>query len=388
MENKTVQKLIESRKAIKKKFQDLQTNVIHSENYLERKFKPIADPLKELLHSVKNDSKRIKTEQDTIKDEHITPQGSSTPNKKKLVSETTPALSNISNPLRRKHRLQFLDTENIATHEPEELMHDTSSENEFSHIIPEKIRNEIEQSEIFQNYIDPYSGLAKEYISGAYLDVKKIYDTTYGPKIELKTGDDGVEYDTGKWLLGKSYIDFSSDGKTIRITTPDGKMFDYTGSLPLYELIFKTVPNRAVVDNNTQAIQDYKDILNRTNVHRMEYDPNKHIKGNSGRKYQEFVKPILEGIYGEQDITPSSFRKPPRYSQLRPRTKSLTYIGKKGKGYLNFNNKNVEYVPYKDANTIVNRLKILIGSQVAGNTSHNNEILYIIEELKRNKIIK
>lgn len=390
------QNLLKSRKAIKKKFEDLQNDVMRSENYLERKFKPIADPLNQLLKKVKYEPKNIKTESD-IKNEtaaDASPQAFSTPKKKS--SSTTP--SKHAGEFPKQRRLKFLETEEIAsTNGADEIMEDDPSSDaaEFSHINPKQILQEIEQSDVFQNYIDVYSGLAREYISGAYLDVKRVYDITYGPKRELKRDENGIEYDTGKWMLGKSYLDFSPDGKIIQITMPDKKMFDYQGSVALYELIFKTNPNRAVVDSDDQAVRDYKDILNRTNVHRHNFDASKQIKGNTGRKYQEFIKPILEGNYGQvEDFTPSPFDRPPRHDKLRPRTKSMTHLkpNKKyqtGKGYaMNLNDKKVEYVPYKDLNKLVDRLRILIGSQIAGNTSHNNEIIFIIDELRRNKIIK
>lgn len=46
-----------------------------------------------------------------------------------------------------------------------------------------------------------------------------------------------------------------------------------------------------------------------------------------------------------------------------------------------------EYIYWDDPNEIVDRLRQLMASQAAGNTSHNNEIISIIEELREAKII-
>ena len=71
--------------------------------------------------------------------------------------------------------------------------------------------------------------------------------------------------------------------------------------------------------------------------------------------------------------------------------KHLTFhFDKYGQGltdYMTHNNKKIEYVYYNDPNEIVSRLKLLVASQAAGNTSHSNEIVLIIEELKEKGLI-
>ena len=43
-------------------------------------------------------------------------------------------------------------------------------------------------------------------------------------------------------------------------------------------------------------------------------------------------------------------------------------------------NKNIDYIYWDDPNELVDRLRLILASQAAGNPSHNNEILSIIEE--------
>ena len=45
------------------------------------------------------------------------------------------------------------------------------------------------------------------------------------------------------------------------------------------------------------------------------------------------------------------------------------------------------YVYWNDLNELVDRLKLLIAEKSAGNNSHNNEIMSIIEELREEKVI-
>lgn len=47
----------------------------------------------------------------------------------------------------------------------------------------------------------------------------------------------------------------------------------------------------------------------------------------------------------------------------------------------------MDYVNWDNPNEIVNRLRLLMASQAAGNTSHANEIISIMEELREAEII-
>src|SRR3978361_2550420 len=62
MDKKVVQNLINARKAIKRKFEELQQDITTGETFLQRKFKPISDPLKELLKNIKKEPESIKSE--------------------------------------------------------------------------------------------------------------------------------------------------------------------------------------------------------------------------------------------------------------------------------------------------------------------------------------
>src|SRR3978361_680655 len=377
-----VSNLIKSREAIKRKFKDLQSEVVHHENYLEKRYKPIADPLKELLKNVKSEPR--KSESTGIKPEHVSPVASSTPSKPRIsttpIGKKTPPVSTPLPP----RKLQFLKDEQVleASGQKDETVYE--SDEEFAHIDPEKIREGMEMNTVYQEYLSDFGGYARDYINGIILDYKqKDYDHTYGPKREFKE-EDGEYYDTSNWLLGNSILDFSKDGKIIYIKTPDGNKFEYNGSLALYELIFKSLPIRKTIRDDVQAARDYKDILNRTNVHRIGFAPKGRIKGSTGRKYLDYIKPILATKFtADGPINYPFYSGPPKVPGQKPRS-----VSKKGGGILHYTNKKVEYIPYGDPNTLVSRLKVLIGSQLAGNNSAENEIVYIIEELRRRKIIK
>ena len=50
-------------------------------------------------------------------------------------------------------------------------------------------------------------------------------------------------------------------------------------------------------------------------------------------------------------------------------------------------NSRPNYIYWDDPNELVDRLRLLMASQAAGNPSHNNEIMSIIEELHETIII-
>lgn len=384
MEQSLKKKLLKSRQAIKQKFGELRNSIVHQENYLEKKFKPIADPLKELLKSVKVEKgaekavpkaeakdESFREEKADVKDESFrgdmtfsSPGAVSSPQQKSRQSLSRRLSFYDSQP----RQVSFLDSVPLAQYDP--IEEEVEEPDQFLHLEPDKM-DEIEQSAAFKEYIDSFGGLAKEYIVGSFTEPRK-YDSTYGPRREILTDQDGRQYDTGKFLLGNSYIDFSQDGNLIKITTPEKKTFDYEGSLALYELIFKTIPNAATVNKNEQARRDYKDIIDRTNLHKSGFSSAGQVRSNRGRKYLDFIRQILKE----------------KFDQTNPIRASLSRSSISGKGFINLESKKVQYIPYKNPNTLVNRLKILIGSQLAGNTSHENEIVYILEELKRSKIIK
>lgn len=370
MEKGLVEDLIKSRKAVKKKFQELQSHITHHENYLEKKLKPIADPIKELLRNIKHEKVADVKQEPLIKRETPTPLHS-TPNTegKSSISETPKSFRG------RPRRLSFLQ---------ETILEDDDNVDDITAIDPDEEAKKLENSQIFQEYINPFGGKSKVYIGGLVSDTKGDYDYTYGPKVDIRETDQGEQYSTGKFLLGNSEISFSPDGETIYIITTDGIKHPYKGSAALYELIFKHVPTLSTVQRDLQAVKDYREILDRTSVHRFEFDPSKQLKGNSGRKYLEYIKPIVNKKFDE--IGPQS-ESPNLQKSLRPRSRYKTG-SKIGKGVLKLDERKIQFIPYKSADDLVERLKLLLGEKLAGNTSHENEIIYIIDELKNKKVIK
>jgi hypothetical protein len=154
----------------------------------------------------------------------------------------------------------------------------------------------------------------------------------------------GIRSDGKRWLMGDSPISVENDKIKIK-----GKVFQ--GSQGLYELLFMKSPNEKFYNKNDLDI--YKEMVLLTNAHRQLYEPSKQINSNKGTKYNSLIKALVNH--------------------------------KTGSG-VNLNSVRYEY--WDDPNELVERLRLLVASQQAGNTSVNNEIISIVEELKEAGVIE
>lgn len=172
----------------------------------------------------------------------------------------------------------------------------------------------------------------------------------------------GIRTQNKKLMMGNCEVSISARGNAsnsnklyvIRIGDRD---FEFTPGLK--ELLIRSKPNLKTVNEKDKIT--YKDILTYTNAHKRKFSPYGQIKGDKGLKYCKIIKPLFS-------------------SETKLKTGGYIPICKKYKS-------DTDYVYWDDPNELIERLKLLIASQSAGNTNHDNEILSIIEELKESGII-
>lgn len=172
----------------------------------------------------------------------------------------------------------------------------------------------------------------------------------------------GVRNDRGKLMMGSALVAVS--GEYIQIG-PD----KFKRTLGINELLFKKEPDLSTITN--EDMENYKLMLLETNVHRRDYDSQKPIRSNRGRKYMNIIKPLFK----MRKISASTDSSHPDLYE--------------GKGLPTLKNwkKDLDYVYWDDPNELIDRLKLLIASREAGNTGLDNEIISIIEELRESGII-
>jgi hypothetical protein len=153
----------------------------------------------------------------------------------------------------------------------------------------------------------------------------------------------GMRHSGNRWHLGDSII--YVDNKDIIINKKR-----YKGTQGLYELLFLKNPDENIY--NDSDLQTYRAMLLATNAHKQRFEQNKQVNSNRGSKYVNIIKQL---------------------------------VTKTGTGMcLN----SVRYEYWDDPNELVERLRLLMASKQAGNTSVQNEILSIIEELREARIIE
>lgn len=188
--------------------------------------------------------------------------------------------------------------------------------------------------------------IAKPFIEGIFQKSGAI-DKHYGPNYHPATS---------KWNLGDKTIEFNNKNGDIKI---GGRNFK--GTVGLYELLFHNLPKKYLNDD----LAEYKEILELSKIHR---DTLGRLRHSQTQKYKKIIRPM----FTEQAVP------------TRSRSTNVEGRGMK----LKYTDKPMEYVFWDDPNELVERLKLLVASQEAGNTSHDNEIVAIINELLEANIIK
>lgn len=342
MDKRLVAELIKTRQAVKRKYRNLQSDMTRSQLELSEQFKPISQPLQELIETIKSEGLQTKDTQAKVE-----------PSEVKI---SPPKLKTARYGRRFERTPEFLRTDVIAEALPEEEplevegLSDAYGDVEMSDTLTERYVREatkdietMMQPEVLDRYLESFTGIARQYVEELIRDTEGKFDLQYGVRFNIETD---------KFSIGNKELEFEGENMYIM----DGKSkVSYTATPGFYELMFKKVPSGFTKTD----LANYRDIVKRSAANHKKYNPREQISGNIGSKYQKVVKSLFTN---KQDSS--------------------------GRGFLNVNNKNVEFVPWKNPNTLVERLKILIASQAAGHTGHHNEIVSIENALRRAKVIE
>lgn len=208
-------------------------------------------------------------------------------------------------------------------------------------------------------------------ISTSYKELEK----TIVDKEELKVPDIeqdrlyGVKASDSGYILGKTPIQFTSDNIIVNDKS-------YLRTPGLYELIVHKNP----LNYTSKDLKIYKDILEVSSVHRKNNNPYGEIKKHKlSKKYIDIIEPLFN--LSPVKVTPKQGLK----------RKSST-PKKSGKGLIPpfkiaRQNTHMDYIYWDDPNELVDRLRLLVAEQSAGNLNHTNEIHSIIEELREGEYI-
>ncbi|XP_051158570.1 uncharacterized protein LOC127279956 [Leptopilina boulardi] len=244
-------------------------------------------------------------------------------------------IAKASDAIRKKHRILKLGKEDA-----ENTLNETFK----------PIEEEDEEDYISADENETIPGFDYEKVIGKYLYLinhnrKQCLDTVYGVR---KLRD-------GSFMIGDKPISF--DNHLVNI---GDKRFNVTTGL--LELLFKNKPEKAYISEEDE--RNYKEILIASNAHKKKYSSSEPIRTDKNFKFMNFIS----GLFPQR-------REP--------------YVSGSSLPKFMITNRNFkpDYIYWDCPNELVDRLRLLMASQSAGNPSHNNEIMSIIEELREAKII-
>ena len=177
-------------------------------------------------------------------------------------------------------------------------------------------------------------------------------------KPEKKKTTFGMYFKDGDFRIGDKKVDIKGDD--IKIEDKE-----YTGTPGLWELIMKDNPQNFTEDDYLK----YGRILKQTNTIYQKNNPSQNrAKSSGGNKWKNLIKPIWE--------------------QIKKRKKEEEeYEDEEDDPQPSTSGQGLKILP-SDPNALINRFDLLFSSKKAGHTGVRNEIVSILDELKRQGVLK
>ncbi|CAG9760294.1 unnamed protein product [Ceutorhynchus assimilis] len=253
-------KILNAARSIRKKYLALKLERKEEDEALDRIINPITEPLREFVE--KTVGRKVQVKHEKVKLEAP-----------KTYFESEPTLP---------RNVEFQPAEIIAQ-TSENLKSDDDDDDDdgaedvfyepLQHLKEDLQKSIHDRSGAYEEFLDQYPKVAQEYVDRYYKQSDEI-DHSYGLKHDMKTDD---------WSMGSQKVNFLPNGD-IKVGA-----VSYKRTQGLYDLLFLKKPIYQTEDDKLQ----FTDILNRTNVHRRDFDPSKQVKGSTSSKYRQFVKPLV-----------------------------------------------------------------------------------------------
>lgn len=229
--------------------------------------------------------------------------------------------------------------------------------------------------------IDAEMGPLTRHAFKSYLFKKEKMDLIYG-----------VRYDGDNWKMGNKIVKISEDDDMALMDPHDETNYiEFQATPGLMDLIMYKEPHSELWTQ--EDLKMYKKILEFTNAHRRLWRKQEQLKGSSGTKWTNVIKPLVEGKLGpesDDSVTDEASAKGAKKkisSKVAGKPKKKKTGGSIPKTMLVTGNE-IDYIPFRDPNQLVERLEKLVAEHDAGHTGHNNEIVAIAAALRRAEIIE
>ena len=173
----------------------------------------------------------------------------------------------------------------------------------------------------------------------------------------------GIRDKDGSFYIGSEPVRIRDNNITIDNT-------EYSGTSGLWKLITsKNIPDKS--EYTPEDLVTYSYIMSKTNTARNKYNPRGQYRGGNNRKMNEIIKPFVREL--ENDNTDN---------KINFTTKVLEHFGHE----VEIEGEGLKILP-SDPNALINRFDLLFSSKKAGHTGVINEIVAILDELKRQRVI-
>lgn len=244
MDKYVKKEIIESVNSIKSKIKEMRNHDSDADTALKKIFKPITDPLQDLVRLEKGVR---------YKKQH------------KNISEKSDLFEN-SNSTTSDEIYDDANTEIDSLDESSDISRTSFEDN----VKIDKNSQEIEPMEV---------SISKE-------DITDIYENIRIPF--------GIRHENKMFKMGNSDVKFSvicdpTNKKQMHIITIDERAYELTPGLK--ELLLRKKPNLTIISDKDKLT--YKDILYCTNAHKRNFNPSDQIKGDKSIKYKEIIKPLF-----------------------------------------------------------------------------------------------
>lgn len=331
--------VINTRNAIRKKFRELHNEKLAVSHLISETYKPIIEPLNTLVKREKQklESNNNNNNNKTIKREK---------NEGFFRSFPDSVFKTAMQPKRR----------NIFDYSPE-ASGSQSNLHDISGVKPFGV-DAIEEEEEEEKEKDQDRDKDKDEIENLENHIKTQVRKTNSPLIDHTYG---FKYKHGQLLLGKDVV-LTKETPTGLVYAIRKKEFPVTKGVT--ELLLSSNPTQY----KKEDLQTYKDMLSYTSAHKKNFQRSGAIvRSASTPKYGNIISKLF----------------PKRGAGVMHKPQLKYKVVNKTNGAENAN-----YTYWDDPNELVDRLRLLMASQAAGHTSHDNEIVSIVEELREANIIE
>lgn len=353
------QSLINTRNAIRKKYKDLHGEKLDIREKFSETYKPIIDPIKSLIKT-----KNVKTEKTHI----ATP-----PPPTSYKIETVPeSVFKTANPAFRRNL--FAAKPQSSSSSPYQLPH--SSQHDISGISDLNTSVNVDATASTSTAPD-ITAVTPSISDDQSNEIEQIKENLKIISSAAQDNNYGFRSFHGNLYMGKDPVYVKTVNKQNLYSI---KKQHWPVTPGLTNLLLSNNPKYYT----EKDLDLYKEMILATNVHKENYNPTGKIRRNEASiKYKKVIdslfpkrrrsihrKPTLgEGYWWQQQRKQQQLKKPQT-------------------SYKTFNNSGAfNYTYWDNPNELVDRLRLLVASQAAGHTGHNNEIISIIEELREAKII-